>query len=168
MKRAILLFFTLFSGALAGSRRFHVPEPARVRDADKATACTSATLETITTINRGNEGIWVVRANISDLNLLYNMRQNDWLENDHQAVLDTCSDICLAGNDTELPGSWLPSGNYYQGAMVNTPGGDPPNHILWQCSCYDRALSQEDLAAGGGVWNNANPGSGTLINRKCD
>ncbi|KAI0601196.1 hypothetical protein F4775DRAFT_589886 [Biscogniauxia sp. FL1348] len=149
------------------SKSLRMVEPTKVRNSIAPTECTSATLETITTINRGSEGIWVVRPNQTDLNILFNHRQNDWLDNDHQAVLDTCSEICLSGNDTTKPGTWLPSGKYYQGAIVNTPGGDPPDHILWQCSCYDRALSMDDLAAGGGVWDNANPGSGTLINRKC-
>ncbi|KAI1341309.1 hypothetical protein F5Y15DRAFT_30433 [Xylariaceae sp. FL0016] len=161
------LLITVFLSSAEAARRFEVPEPARVRDAMQPSECTSATLETITTINRGNEGIWVVKPNQTDLTLLYQHRENDWLENDHKRVLDTCSDICLAGNDTSKPGTWLPGSTYYQGAIVNTPGGDPPDHILWQCACYDRVLSMDDLVPGGGVWNNANPGSGTLINRKC-
>ncbi|KAK6217711.1 hypothetical protein LQW54_003220 [Pestalotiopsis sp. IQ-011] len=137
----------------------------RVRQ-DDPTPCTSSTVETITTINRGNEGIWHVAANQTDLNQLYQFSQVDWLSNDKTAVLDACTNICLAGNDTETPGSWLPSERYFQGAFVNTPGGsgqDPQ----WMCACYDGTLSQSNLAAGGGVWDNANPGSGTIINRVC-
>ncbi|KAI2617916.1 hypothetical protein GGS26DRAFT_393164 [Hypomontagnella submonticulosa] len=161
-----ILLFALSSGAMA-AMRFHVPEPARARDEPTPTKCTSSALTTITTINRGNEGIWVIRPNISDLHELFRFRQNDWLSNNHQEVLDTCSSICLEGNNTASPGTWLPSETYFQGAFVNTPGGNPPDHILWQCACYDRAVSSKDLAVGGGVWNNANPGSGTIINRAC-
>ncbi|KAI2617876.1 hypothetical protein GGR54DRAFT_201570 [Hypoxylon sp. NC1633] len=163
---SLLVLFGLSSGVMAAAR-FHVPEPARVRDNPTPTKCTSSALTTTTTINRGGEGIWVVRANISDLHELYRFRQTDWLDNDHQKVLDTCGDICLEGNDTANPGTWLPGGKYFQGAFVNTPGGNPPNHLLWQCACYDRAVSMDDLTPGGGAWNNVNPGSGTIINREC-
>ncbi|KAI1208671.1 uncharacterized protein F4807DRAFT_145575 [Annulohypoxylon truncatum] len=161
-----LVLFALTSGTMA-AKRFHVPEPARVRDEPTPTGCTSSALATQTTINRGNEGIWHVRANISDMHELYSFQKTDWLDNNKTEVLNTCGSICLAGNDTANPGTWLPSGKYFQGAFVNTPGGDPPNHILWECACYDRAVTANDLVAGGGVWNNANPGSGTIINRQC-
>ncbi|KAI1388075.1 uncharacterized protein F4822DRAFT_301401 [Hypoxylon trugodes] len=163
---SLVLFVLSSSGALA-AKHFHVPEPARVRDEPTATACTSSALSTTTTINRGGEGIWVVRPNITDLHELYRFRQADWLNNNHTQVLDTCGSICLKGNDTADPGTWQPSRQYFQGGFVNTPGGDPPDHILWQCACYDRAVTMDDLVPGGGVWNNANPGSGTIINRAC-
>ncbi|KAI5856164.1 hypothetical protein GGS23DRAFT_438997 [Durotheca rogersii] len=162
-----LLVLSLLSSGVIAARRFYVPEPTRVRGDPAPTKCASAALTTVSTINRGSEGIWVVRPNISDLHELYRFRQNDWLGNDQKLVLDTCSSICLSGNDTANPGTWLPSGKFFQGAFVNTPGGNPPNHILWQCACYDRPVSSEDLAVGRGVWNNANPGSGTIINREC-
>ncbi|KAI0894503.1 hypothetical protein F4806DRAFT_107361 [Annulohypoxylon nitens] len=166
MRFASLVLLALTSGAMA-VKRFHVPEPARVRDEPTPTGCTSSALATQTTINRGNEGIWHVRANISDMHELYTFQKTDWLDNNKTEVLNTCGSICLAGNDTANPEAWLPSGKYFQGAFVNTPGGNPPNHILWECACYDRAVTANDLVAGGGVWNNANPGSGTIINRQC-
>ncbi|KAI1405074.1 hypothetical protein F4819DRAFT_53232 [Hypoxylon fuscum] len=165
MHLPFLLLISLSYGTMA-AMRFHVTEPARVRN-PTPTKCTSLALTTTTTINRGNEGIWVVKSNISDLHELYKFKQTDWLSNDHQRVLDECSSICLQGNDTTNPGTWLPSDKYFQGAFVNTPGGNPPDHILWQCACYDRPVSSQDLASGSGVWNNANPGSGTIINREC-
>ncbi|KAI0007547.1 hypothetical protein F4779DRAFT_591283 [Xylariaceae sp. FL0662B] len=158
----------LLSSGVIAARGLHVPGPARVRDdPTSSTQCTSSSLATTTMPSRGNEGIYHVRANISDLSQLYNFRRIDWLDNDYNLVLDTCSDICLSGNDTTNPGSWLPSNEYFQGAFVNTPDGPPPDHIVWQCACYDRPLSSNDLAAGGGVWNNANPTSGVIINREC-
>ncbi|KAF3012367.1 hypothetical protein E8E14_007478 [Neopestalotiopsis sp. 37M] len=137
----------------------------RVRQ-DDPTPCTASTVETVTTINRGNEGIWHVRANQTGLNQLYQFSQVDWMSNDKTAVLDQCTSTCLAGNNTETPGSWLPSEKYFQGAFVNTPGGtgqDP----LWMCACFDGTLSQDNLVSGGGVSDNSNPGSGTIINRVC-
>ncbi|KAI2607723.1 uncharacterized protein GGS25DRAFT_523248 [Hypoxylon fragiforme] len=160
------------SSAAAAAARLHVPPPAppfpsRAVRSPTTTQCTTPALTTTTTINRGNEGIWVIRPDATDLHELYRLRQTDWLSNDLPRVLDACGAACLAGNDTALPGAWLPTTAYFQGAFVNTPGGDPPNHILWQCACYDRAVTEDDLVPGAGVWNNANPGSGTIINRKC-
>lgn len=120
------------------------------RQAATPTQCTASAVATTITINRGNEGIWVVKANQTGLNQLYVTRQVDWLANNHTAILDTCTSICLAGNSTETPGTWLPSGEYFEGAFVNTPGGSS-SHPLWQCACYDRTLSQDDLTVGGGV-----------------
>ncbi|OTB00477.1 hypothetical protein M426DRAFT_324258 [Hypoxylon sp. CI-4A] len=160
MQLSSILLFALSSGAMAAVR-FHVPEPARVRDTATPTGCASSALTTITPPNRGSEGIYVIRPNISDLHELYRFRETDWLDNDPAKVKDTCGTLCLAGNDTANPGSWLPSEKYFQGALVNTPGGNPPDHILWQCACYDRPITNDDLAAGSGVWNGANPGSGT-------
>ncbi|KAI8958840.1 hypothetical protein F5Y11DRAFT_335079 [Daldinia sp. FL1419] len=144
-----------------------VPAPHRVRADPTPTGCASSAISTETTINRGGEGIWVVGPSAKDLNELYTVQQTDWLDNDKQKILDKCGSICLAGNNTADAGTWLPSGKYYEGGFVNTPGGNNPDHLLWQCSCYDRAVTQDDLVPGAGTWNGANPGSGTIINRKC-
>ncbi|KAI1637748.1 hypothetical protein F4809DRAFT_303263 [Biscogniauxia mediterranea] len=56
------------------SEPLHVVKPTRVRDSIAPTECTSATLETTTTTNRGSEGIWVIRPDRTDLNLLFNYR----------------------------------------------------------------------------------------------
>jgi hypothetical protein len=117
---------------------------------DSPTPCTSSTVETITTINRGNEGIWHVGSNQTGLNLLYQTTQTDWLDNNKTAVLDACTSTCLAGNNTDAPGTWLPSGKYFEGAFINTPGGSS-QHPVWMCACYDNSLSQDNLVAGGGV-----------------
>lgn len=117
---------------------------------DLPTQCTSSTVETITTINRGNEGIWHVRANQTDLNQLYQSTRTDWLDNNKTAVLNECTRICLAGNSTDVQGVWLPSGKHFEGTFVNTPGGSS-QHPVWMCACYDNTLSQANLAAGGGV-----------------
>ncbi|KAI1483207.1 hypothetical protein K445DRAFT_322840 [Daldinia sp. EC12] len=162
-----IILLALSSGATAAVLPFDVPVPARVRDAPTPTGCTASAIATETTINRGNEGIWVVGPSAQNLNVLYKFRQTDWLDNDHQKILDTCGNICLEGNNTAEAGTWLPSEKYFQGAFVNTPGGNSPDHLLWQCACYDRAVTQDDLVPGGGTWNNANPGSGTILNRKC-
>lgn len=142
MHLPFLLLISLSYGTMA-AMRFHVTEPARVRN-PTPTKCTSLALTTTTTINRGNEGIWVVKSNISDLHELYKFKQTDWLSNDHQRVLDECSSICLQGNDTTNPGTWLPSDKYFQGAFVNTPGGNPPDHILVSnIGCPFSPLSKE-------------------------
>ncbi|KAI1852308.1 hypothetical protein JX266_002486 [Neoarthrinium moseri] len=147
----LALLFAASLGALATpSLRGH-----RVRqEITTPTQCTSSAVQTITTINRGNEGIWHVKANQTGLNQLYKSTQTDWLSNNKTAVLDKCTSICFAGNNTETPGTWLPSGKYFEGAFVNTPGGSS-QHPVWQCACYDNTLSQSNLAAGGGVWDNA-------------
>jgi hypothetical protein len=122
----------------------------RVARQDTPTQCTASAVSTTTTINRGNEGIWVVKANQTGLDQLYRQTQTDWLANNKTAVLDACTDICLAGNNTETPGTWLPSARYFEGAFVNTPGGSS-EHPLWMCACYDNAISEDELVAGGGV-----------------
>lgn len=81
---------------------------------------------------------------------MYRQIKTDWLDSDHEAILDACTSICLAGNNTETPGTWLPSDRYFEGAFVNTPGGSS-SHPLWMCACYDTALSQSTLVSGGGV-----------------
>jgi hypothetical protein len=173
---------TVVSAASVPRLRGHV-----ARQGATPTQCTSTAVQTIVTINRGDEGIWVIPANQTGLNQLYDFRQAGWLSNNHTAILDQCTSVCFAGNNTDTPGTWLPSGKYFEGAFVNTPGGiaDAP---LWQCACYDNTISQANLAAGGGVrklppahsmlhfWivsltgipeGEANPGSGTIINRVC-
>ncbi|KAI2777795.1 hypothetical protein F4815DRAFT_480001 [Daldinia loculata] len=162
-----VIILALSSGAAAAVARFDAPVPARVRDDPTPTECTASAITTETTINRGSEGIWVMGPRATNINELYTFTQTDWLDNDHQKILDTCGSICLAGNNTAEAGTWLPSGKYFQGGYVNTPGGNGPDHLLWQCSCYDRAVTQDDLVPGTGTWNGANPGSGTMINRKC-
>ncbi|KAK9775725.1 hypothetical protein SCAR479_07541 [Seiridium cardinale] len=137
-------FSASFAGAASPSLRGH-----RVRQ-DSPTPCTSSTVETITTINRGNEGIWHVQANQTGLNQLYQFTQTDWLSNNKTAVLNECTSICLSGNNTETPGTWLPSGSYFEGAFVNTPGGSSQAPV-WMCACFDNTLSQSNLVAGGGV-----------------
>ena len=144
-----------------------LPPPAKVRRDDTPTQCTSLAAATSSTIDRAGEGIWHInKVNQTGLQQLHVVQQVDWLDNNKTAVLDQCTSICLAGNSTEVSGQWLPSGRYAEGMFINTPGGSG-QHPLWSCGCYDRTLSQDDLAAGGGVDNNANPGSGTIVNRVC-
>ncbi|KAK6948761.1 hypothetical protein Daesc_010532 [Daldinia eschscholtzii] len=113
-----VILLALSSGATAAVLPFDVPAPARVRDAPTPTGCTASAIATETTINRGNEGIWVVGPSAQNLNVLYKFRQTDWLDNDHQKILDTCGNICLEGNNTAEVGTWLPSEKYFQGAFV--------------------------------------------------
>ncbi|KAH8201885.1 hypothetical protein TruAng_003972 [Truncatella angustata] len=117
---------------------------------DTPTPCTSNAVETVATINRGNEGIWHVKANQTGVNELYQFTQTDWLGNNKTAVLNECTSICLTGNSAETPGTWLPSGKYFQGAFINTPGGSS-QHPVWMCACYTNTLSMANLVAGGGV-----------------
>ncbi|KAI0137030.1 hypothetical protein BJ170DRAFT_604243 [Xylariales sp. AK1849] len=159
----LFLYATAFGALVSAtpSLRGH-----RVRQGVTQTQCTSSAVATVTTINRGDEGIWHVQANQTGLNQLYSFTQTDWLDNNHTAVLEQCTDTCLAGNNTETPGTWLPSGKYFEGAFINTPGGSS-QHPVWMCACFDNALSQSNLVPGGGVSDNANPGSGTIVNRVC-
>ncbi|KAH6660370.1 hypothetical protein BKA67DRAFT_530469 [Truncatella angustata] len=124
---------------------------------DTPTPCTSNAVETVATINRGNEGIWHVKANQTGVNELYQFTQTDWLGNNKTAVLNECTSICLTGNSAETPGTWLPSGKYFQGAFINTPGGSS-QHPVWMCACYTNTLSMANLVAGGGVASNLDNG----------
>lgn len=162
---ATVLVFAASACMAAPSAPF--PPPAKVLLDDTPTQCTSLTAATSSTIDRAGEGIWHInKADQTGPQQLHVVRQVDWLDNNKTAVLDDCTSICLAGNSTEVPGQWLPSGRYAEGMFINTPGGSG-QHPLWSCGCYDRTLSQDDLAAGGGVDNGANPGSGTIVNRVC-
>ncbi|KAI1644711.1 uncharacterized protein F4817DRAFT_205034 [Daldinia loculata] len=141
-----VIILALSSGAAAAVARFDVPVPARVRDDPTPTECTASAITTETTINRGSEGIWVMGPRATNINELYTFTQTDWLDNDHQKILDTCGSICLAGNNTAEAGTWLPSGKYFQGGYVQHTGRKrprpPPMAVLLLRSCCDTRRSR--------------------------